>query len=47
MISIALSKHQALDADPSVIQQINFIANLTEPEIQQCFSLVKKQKKLS
>ena len=28
MIAIDLSKQQALDADPKVIQQINFIANL-------------------
>ena len=28
MISIDLSKQQALDADPRAIQQINFTANL-------------------
>ena len=28
MIAIELSKQQALDADPEVIQQINFIVNL-------------------
>ena len=28
MIAIDLSKHQALDADPRAIQQINFMANL-------------------
>ena len=28
MIEIFLSKQQALDADPRVIQQINFTANL-------------------
>ena len=28
MIPIDLSKHQALDADPKAIQQINFTANL-------------------
>ena len=28
MIAIDLSKHQALDADPRVIQQINVTANL-------------------
>ena len=28
MIAIDLSKQQALDADPKVIQQINFTANL-------------------
>ena len=28
MIVVDLSKHQALDADPRAIQQINFTANL-------------------
>ena len=28
MIAVDLSKHQALDADPKAIQQINFTANL-------------------
>ena len=28
MIAVALSKQQALDADPKAIQQINFAANL-------------------
>ena len=28
MIAVDLSKHQALDADPRAIQQINFTANL-------------------
>ena len=28
IIAIDLSKHQALDADPGAIQQINFTANL-------------------
>ena len=28
MIAVDLSKQQALDADPSAIQHINFIANL-------------------
>ena len=28
MIAIDLSKQQALDADPTAIQQINFTANL-------------------
>ena len=28
MIIVALSKQQALDADPKAIQQINFTANL-------------------
>ena len=28
MLAVALSKQQALDADPKAIQQINFTANL-------------------
>ena len=50
VIIIDLSKQQTLDAGPRAIQQINFTANL-EQEIQHeyntCFSLLKKQKKLS
>ena len=45
MIAIDLSKQQALDADPKVIQQINFTGNLDWAEGAQCFSLLKKQKK--
>ena len=41
-----LSKQQALDPDPRVNQQINLAENL-EMETQQCFSLLRKQKKLS
>ena len=32
MIAIDLSKHQALDADPKAIQQINFTSNLDRAE---------------
>ena len=46
LIAIDLSKQQALNADPRVIQKINFTTNLIEQEIQPCFSLLKKQKKL-
>ena len=46
VIVVDLSKQQTLDARPRAIQKINFTANL-EQEIQQCFSLLKKQKKLS
>ena len=42
LIAIDLSKQQALDADPRIIQQINQI----EMEIQQCSLLLKKQKNL-
>ena len=42
LISIDLSKQQALDADPKAMQQINFI----DQEIQNCFPFLWKQKKL-
>ena len=45
MIVIDLSKQQARVADPRAIQQINFTANLDQ-EIQKCFLLLKKQKKV-
>ena len=46
MIAIHLSKQQALDADPKVIQQINFTGNLKRDgnEIQLYFLQLKKQK---
>ena len=47
MMAVDLSKQQALDADPKVIQQINFTANLDRAEIQDSVSLLKKQKKVS
>ena len=46
MIAIDLSKKQALDADPKAIQQINLQQIQTGMEIQQCFLLLTKQKKL-
>ena len=49
MIAIDLTRQNELDADPRVIQQINFTANLNttiEQEIQQYSLLLKKQKKL-
>ena len=45
MITIDLSKQQALDADPKAIQQINFTANLDREGNTTMFSLLKKQKK--
>ena len=45
LITINLSKQQALNADPKAVQQINFTGNLTRAEVQQCFSLLKKRKK--
>ena len=47
MITIDLTEQQALDADPRVIQQITFTANLDKVGNTTCFSLLKKQKKLS
>ena len=45
MVAIDLSKQQALDADPKVIQQINFRANLDRAGNTR-FYFLKKQKKL-
>ena len=46
MIAIYLSKQQALDADQKAIQQINFTGNPDKVhKVQQCFSLLKEQKK--
>ena len=42
MIVMDLSKQQALDADPSALQQINFTANLDRAG--ECFSLLRKQR---
>ena len=47
MISIDLSKQQALDGDPRAILQIILLQIYVDYEIEQCFSLLKKQKKLS
>ena len=46
MIPIDLSKQQALDTDPTRIQQINFTANLDEDGNTKKKFLLKKQKKL-
>ena len=45
MIVIDLRKQKTLDADSKAIQQINFTRNLIEQQVQQCFTLLKKQKK--
>ena len=44
MIAIDLSKQQALDADPRVIQQINFTANLDRHENTRMFFIVEEAK---
>ena len=46
MIAIDLSKQQPLDTDPKAIQEINLLQIHMKLEIQQCFPLLKKQKKL-
>ena len=45
MITLGLSKQQALDSDPKAIQQFNYTENLNQENKKQCFSLLKKQKK--
>ena len=47
LIPVDLCKQQALNADPKAVQQINFTANLEMQEIEESFSFLKKQKKLS
>ena len=44
MIAINLSKQQALDADPSAIQQINFAANLDRANNSRVFFILKEAK---
>ena len=49
IIAIDLTKQQALDTDLSAIQKLNFRAILDRSgnvQQQQCFSLLKKRKKL-
>ena len=45
MTAIDLIKQQAVDADTKAILQINFTTDQIEMEGQQCFLLLKKQKK--
>ena len=47
LIPVDLCKQQALNADPKAVQQINFTANLEMQEMEESFSFLKKQKKLS
>ena len=44
MIAIDLSKQQGFDADPKVIQQINFTGNLDQWASAIMFSLLKKKR---
>ena len=45
MIAIDLSKHQALDADPRAIQQINFTSSLDRAGNTTMFFVIEKAKK--
>ena len=44
MVAIDLSKQQALDADPKVIQQINFTANLDRAENTRFYFILEEAK---
>ena len=44
LIAIDLSKQQALDADPKVIQQINFTGNLDRNECATLFAFIEQSK---
>ena len=44
MITIDLSKQQALDADPNAIQQINFTGNLERDDDAIMFCIIEKAK---
>ena len=44
MIAIDLSKEQALDADPTAIQQINFTANLDRAGNTTIFFIIEEAK---
>ena len=44
MIPMDLSKHQALDADPRAVQQINFTANLDRAENTTMFFIIEEAK---
>ena len=46
MIAIHLRKHQALDADPKAIQQINFSANLYHTGNTRMFFILEKAKEI-
>ena len=45
MIAIDLSKHQALNADPRAIQQVNFTANLDAAGNTTMLSIIEEAKK--
>ena len=47
MIVVDLSKQQALDADPKVIQQINFATNLDRAGNTRIYFILEEAKKMS
>ena len=47
MIAVDLSKHQALDADPRAIQQINLTANLDRANTRIYFILEEAKETIS
>ena len=44
MITVDLSRQQALDADPRAIQQINFTANLDRPGNTRVYFILEESK---
>ena len=44
MIAIDLSKQQALDADPKIVQQINFTGNIGRAADTTMFFIIKESK---
>ena len=44
MIAVDLSKQQALDADPTAIQQINFTANLDRADNTRIYFILEEAK---
>ena len=44
MISVDLSKQQALDADPRALQQINFTANLDRADNTRIYFILEETK---
>ena len=45
MIAIDLSKQQAIETDPKIMQQVNFTGNLDQAGNTTVFSLLKKHEK--
>ena len=45
MITLGISKQQALDTDPKVIRQVNFTGNLAQDGDTTLFFIIKEAKK--